>query len=279
MATKAKNHIHPMPKLGWKDQLIYWFVMTLTGGFSLSCIFIVLAVQTKIAFDDPNVIAHTVGERNLQYFWFMLWCFSIFCFILVGPHQQRIPIFGRSDIKYGPPAFPRIYPIFMKNRPQHWVSPNELRKKKKIRLIVTALLVVSCLFSVLMFPLSFYGRAVLCDDGSIIVYNSHNKEVARYTSDEISHVELETYASGKYSNNWNIEFTITTSDSKMYHFAAHSFEGTDIQQLQTMLFVKESLYKGRCHISGTENLQKVIYDQYEQQEEKDLVYQLFEISQ
>ena len=49
MATKAKKKTHPMPKLGWADQLIYWAAMILTGGFSLGCHFLVLIMQDNIA--------------------------------------------------------------------------------------------------------------------------------------------------------------------------------------------------------------------------------------
>ena len=67
MATKAKKKIHPMPKLGWEDQLLYWTAMVLTGGFSILGTFIVLLAQDDIAFSDPAVIARTVGQGNLYF--------------------------------------------------------------------------------------------------------------------------------------------------------------------------------------------------------------------
>ena len=279
MATKAKKKIHPMPKLGWEDQLLYWTAMVLTGGFSILGAFIVLLAHDGIAFSDPAVIARTVGQGNLYFIWLLLWCLVAFILILAGLYQNRIPILGRSDIKYGPPAYPRVYPMFMKNKPNHWVSPKELHKQKRMRLIVAALLIITFLVCAVLFPLSFYGRAVLCNDGSITVYNARNEEVHHYLKNEIASVELDTYrSSSRHGGSWHIHFKISTTDSKSYNFAAHSFEGTDIQQLQTMSYVKEQLYKDLIFISGTENLQKVVWDQYSHAEEKALLYQLFELT-
>ena len=278
MATKAKKKTHPMPKLGWADQLIYWAAMILTGGFSLGCHFLVLIMQDNIAFSDSQVIARTVGSGNLFYFCISLWCMVAFVLIIIGPYENRFPIFGRSDIKYGPPAYPRTYPLLMRNKPKFWVSSKEAQKIKKMRIIVAILLIVTFLISTAVFPLSLYGRTVLNEDGTVTVYDAGNREVHHYTYDEVISVELGTYqSSGRYSDSWHIHFIITTVDSEIYKFAAHSFIGTDIQQLQTMLHVKEELYDNQCLISGLENIQKVIQDQYRQAEEKGLVYQLFEM--
>ena len=280
MATKAKKKIHPMPQLGWKDQLIYWVAIILTGGFSISGAFIVLLAQDDIAFSDPAVIARTVGRGNLYFIWLVLWCLIAFILILAGPYQQRIPILGRADIKYGPPAYPRVYPIFMKNKPNYWVSPKEAQKKKKTRIIMAILLTVTFFISAAMFPLSLYGRAVLNEDGSITVYDARNREEHHYTTDEIAFVEFGNYqASGRYSSSWHLHFVITTTDSEIYKFAAHSFSGTDLQQLQTMLRVKEDIYDNQCFVSGLENVPKVIQDQYRQEDEKELVYRLFEMQE
>lgn len=279
MATKARKRVHPMPKLGWKDQIVYWIAMILTGGFSILGGYIVLLTQDYIAFSDPAVIARTKGQGNLYFIWLLLWCLVVFILILAGLYRRRIPIWGRSDIKYGPPAYPRVYPIFTKNKPKHWVSPKELHRKKRMQFIVAVLLIISFFVCAVLFPLSFYGRAVLCNDGSITVYNAHNQEIHHYLKNEILSVELDTYySSSRRGGRWHIHFKIRTTDSKSYNFAAHSFDGTDIQQLQTMLYVKDRLFKDLILISGTENLQKVVWDQYSRTEEKALLYQLFDLT-
>lgn len=278
MATKAKKKIHPMPKLGWKDQLIYWVAMILTGGFSLGCHFLVLIMQDNIAFSDPQVIARTVGSGNLSYFFISIWCMVAFVLIIAGPYENRFPIVGRSDIKYGPPAYPHTYPLLISNKPKYWVSPKEAKKKKQMRIIVAILLAATFLISAAVFPLSLYGRAVLNEDGTVTVYDAQNREVHHYSTDEVTSVELGTYqSSGRYSGSWHLHFVITTTDSETYKFAAHSFVGTDLQQLHAMLYVKEELYDNQCIISDLENVQKVIQDQYRQDDEQALVYQLFEI--
>ena len=63
MATKAKNKVHPMPKLGWKDMLLYWSAMARAFSMALSFIF-VGTIQEKIAFSDPAVIAQGYGQGN-----------------------------------------------------------------------------------------------------------------------------------------------------------------------------------------------------------------------
>lgn len=267
-----------MPKLGWKDQMLYVTVLVLTGGFPIFGWLIVMQIQDTIAFSDPQVIAKTVGEGNMHCVWLMLWSMVVFVLIYAGPYQNRLPVFGRTDIKYGPPAYPRVFPVLMKNKPQYWVSPRTAQKKKQARIIVAILLAVTFFISAAVFPLSLHGRAVLNEDGTITVYDAKNREIHHYTYDEVTSVELGTYqSSGRYSGSWHIHFVIYTSDSKTYNFAAHTFSGTDLQQLQTMLHVKETLYGNQCLISGTENLRKVIQDQYHQADERALVYQLFEL--
>jgi len=277
MATKAKKKIHPMPKLGWQDLLLYWAAMILMGGFSLGSHFLVLFLQDSIAFSDPKVIARTVGNGNLYYFLISIWCLAAFV-LITGPYESRYPIAGRSDIQYGPPAYPPIYPLLMRNKPKSRVSPKEAQKKKRVRWTVAAVLVITFLVSAAVFPLSLYGRTVLNEDGTVTVYDTRNREVHHYTTAEIMSVELGTYySSGRYSGSWHLHFIITTSDSETYKFAAHSFAGTDLQQLQTMLHVKEKTYANQCSVSGLENMQNVIQDQYRREAERLLVYQLFEI--
>ena len=35
MATKAKKNVHPMPKLGWKDLLLYWHLTIFLDLFTI----------------------------------------------------------------------------------------------------------------------------------------------------------------------------------------------------------------------------------------------------
>lgn len=278
MATKAKKKVHPMPKLGWKDMLLYWSAMALAFSMALSFIF-VGTIQEKIAFSDPAVIAQGYGQGNWLFIIFMLWGLFAFVLLLAGPYQHRIPIFGRSDIKYGPPAYPRIYPIFMKNKPQFWISQKELQRKKKIKFWSAVILAATFLISAVSFSLSFYGRTVLRNDSSILVYNSANNETEHYSPDQITDVELGIYSTRSKGGltHWHIEFTITTTDRETYRFPEHAFAGTALEELQTMLQVKQSLFADRFRITDTDKFSKVLAA-HPQPNERALLYQLFEIT-
>lgn len=278
MATRAKKKIHPMPKLGWKDMLLYWSAMVLTCGLAFSFLF-VGAIQEKIAFSDPAVLASGAGAGNLLFIFLMLWGLFAFVLLLAGPYSRRIPVFGNDAVSYGPPAYPRIYPVFMKNKPRFWVSPKELRRKKKLKCLITAVILGTFLVSAVSFPFSFYGRTVLRDDGSITVYNTVNKEVADYSGAQITDVELGIYSTHTKGGgtHWHIEFTMTTADGKTHRFPEHAFAGTQLQQLQEMLRVKESLFSGQVRITDTDKFRKVLAV-FSRPEERALLYRLFEIS-
>lgn len=266
MAKPGEN----MPKLGWKDQLLYWSLIIPNMVLSLGGIFISLLAQDMVAFSDRRVVASTVGEGNLNSFFLMLWCMIAFVVILAGFQQHRIPVFGRKDVTYGQPKYDDIYPLLSKDRPRKKLSPSQ----KTRRIIAAMLILVSFLFSAAMFPRSFYGRAVLLEDGTIEVYNASNELTHHYSTDEITEVRMNTYASGKYGGNWKAEMVVTAEDEEVFRYAAHSFAGDDLQQLQTMLTMKVQ-YGSLVTIQGTEALADVIQDQKYDMQEQALLYSLF----
>lgn len=133
MARKAKKKIHQMPPLSFVDKLIYWTVMALQVVFFLALMFGALLLREKIAFSDETVVA---ASEHISLWWMIVPSFSLL--IVVIPwgrwYQDRRPLFGRRNFKYGPPAWPRVYPLFMKNKPPVWVS--ERKKKEKNELLL-----------------------------------------------------------------------------------------------------------------------------------------------
>lgn len=267
MAKPGEN----MPKLGWKDQLFYWSLIIPNMALSLGGIFISLLAQEKVAFSDSRVVASTVGEGNLNSFFLMLWCLIAFVVILAGFQQHRVPVFGRKDITYGPPKYDNVYPLLSKDLPRKKLSPSQ----KRWRIIGAMLILGSFLFSAAMFPRSFYGRAVLLEDGTIEVYNASNALTRYYSADEITEVRMDTYSSGKYGGNWKAEMVVTMEDGEFFRFAAHSFAGDDLHQLQTMLTLKEG-YGEIVTIDGAEELAKVIRSQKYDAEAQALLLELFQ---
>lgn len=284
MAKKKLRHQpekpkRPMPKLGWKDHLIYLTVIVLTLAVALTGIFFTSVIRDCIAFSDASVVAITVGEGNIHSIWLSIWCLLVFI-PLLGFYSKKIPIFGNPGVSYGPPQHPSIYPIFMKNKPQPRVEPKVKKRKQKYRRILTVVLVSTFLICASLFPLSVCGRSVLQEDGTILVYDEHNDLTNRYTTENIDFVLLDTYLSGgsgrASGHYWHINFEVHMKDAESYRFAPHCFEGSDLQQLQTMLYMKEQVFGGLCVISSTENLHRVIDDQNYNAEESALVYQLFQ---
>lgn len=277
MPRKAKKRVHPMPPLGWKDQLVYWLGILLTAGFSIGSFIIAGTVQDQIAFSDPNVMARIDGPGNLGWVWILFWMLLAFCFILTGPYQHRFPIFGRSDLQYGPPAYPRVYPLFMKNKPKHWVSPKELEKRKKRNRIIAIFVILSFLLSLFFFFHAFHGRTVLQNDGAIRIYNGFDREVKTYEPEDIDSLELKVYSykSKNSPRRWNICFRITTSDSETYRIPVSAFRGTKTEKLQAMFLVKEQIYRDIPLSIDPTDLHRV---HYFDAPEIPLLNQLFEVT-
>lgn len=261
---------HNMPKLGWADQLIYWALIIPTLLFSLFCLIIAQWAQERVAFADHRVIAATIGEGNLSCFFLMFWCMAVYVILLAGFWQRRIPLWGRKDIAYGPPKYPPIYPLLRKDFRK---QPLTSRQKRHRTLLVLAAL-LTFLFSAAMFPRSFYGRAVMLEDGTIDVYNATNNLTQHYTAAEILEVRLDTYAAGKYGGDWTAEMVVYTQDQEQFRFATYCFAGDELQQLQTMLSMKIQ-YASLVIMEGDEDLDKVIHDQYSGSNEQALLLELF----
>ena len=278
MAKKSKKKFHPVPALGWVDKLIYYTAMAVVLLFAILTLVLYSHLRESIAYCDPDVIASMNGIGYAQFIWMIFWFITAFVLICV-PYGKKQPIFGKKGVKYGPPAYLPVYPLFMKNKPYKWVSEREVKRKKKAKTISALALILTFLFSCGMFTLSLSGRAVLNNDGTITVYNAINKETEHYKKSDITSVSLETHKYySRYSNYWTIRYVMNTEDKK-FEYAIGSFKGADQEQLQNMLYVKEELYPNLITISGSENLQKVFRDQNLSAEEQKQVYELFELTQ
>lgn len=277
-SKKVKKRPHPMPKLGFADQCVYWTAMILTGGGSLAVMVLWIILSDRVAFADDRVVAAIGGRGQLNWFWLFLWLFLAFLIILAGPWQHRFPIFGRKDIKYGPPAYPWTYPLLMKNKPRHWVSPRVQANTKKARRIAIAAAALTLAFSLAMFPRSLYGRSVLLRDGTVTVYSPGNQETAHYKFSEITAVELDTHYHRRRkscSGNWYVSMVVRFSDGTDFSFPSGSFSGDWEQTLRTMLEMK-ARYGGLVTIAGTEDLPELVYHQELTPEAEALLYELFE---
>ena len=102
--------------------------------------------RRKLVESNINVIAFDYGEGTLHYLWLSILLLFAGLIIVSGPYQQRLPVFGRADVTYGPPAYPRTYPLLMKNKPKFWKAPKKTAQKKKLIAILSTALVVAFVF-------------------------------------------------------------------------------------------------------------------------------------
>lgn len=279
MARKAKKKVHKMPPLSLVDKLIYWLIMLFLCPVYLALMFVPFYLQNVIAFADDTVIA---AQEHISSVWHLVtWMtFFLITFILwVQAYQGRKPIFGKRNFQYGPPAWPHVYPLFMKNKPYFFVSKREQKAKKHTAIA----LVIILLLSFIPFPWSFYGRDCLRYDGSIVQYNMFNRQTHDFASGEIEQIEISTYtySTGKHSKTWHwgVRMTFRTETGKEYTFEHRDFRSNYVSDLPNALAAMAKLkqrYRPEIiRYVGVEDLHQVIADNQLTEEETALLYQLF----
>ena len=279
MARKAKKRMNRMPPLSFVDKAIYWFAFLILCMLYLVLFFGPLHLRHIIAFSDESVIA---VEDNISIWWLAIpWLtFTAMTLILwYLPYQDRKPIFGKRNFKYGPPAWPKVYPLFLKNKPYVFVSERKKEKRKKI----ATLLLIVLLVSFIPLPWSLYGRDCLRNDGSIVQYSMFNKYLHDFSSGEIKEIKIETYrySTGKYhrTTQWGIRMQFVTDSGAKYTFDQSEFrnniETNPRFWLAAMLNVKQRYNPGIVCYEGVEDLDKVIADKKFSDEERKLLYHLF----
>ena len=189
MVRKVKKRLHRMPPLSFVDKLIYLAIMLLLCAAYVALLLGPLLIRKQIAFSDPEVVA-AADHASVWWLAVPLMTFFLMTFILwQNAYQNGKPIFGRRNFKYGPPAWPKVYPLFMKNKPPVWESA---RKKKERKQRAVFLLVV-LLLSFIPFPWSLYGRDCLRSDGSIVSYHMFNGQTNELAPGDIVDLAIETY--------------------------------------------------------------------------------------
>ena len=279
MARKAKKKVHPMPKLGWKDQLVYWTAILLTAAGALFSLFFPIYYRHELKFNNANAISCADGEGSLHFLWLFFWLLFAVIFLVTVYYQYRRPIFGRSDIRYGPPAYPPIYPLLMKNKPKKREKPKVLAQKRKYRIILTGILLITLAFSVALFPRSLYGRYELLRDGTVQVYDSRNRQAEYYSLGDIESVRLDTNrtSGGRYSSGrWYARMTIFFLNGERCDFSIMSF-GDDWPSAIEMAEKLKVIYGPLFYIEGKENLWRVVRDQDMTAENEALLKVLFEV--
>ena len=259
------------------DKLIYWCIFVVLCVAYVALLFGPLQLRHVIAFSDEAVIA---AADHFSTWWLGIpWMtFFLMTFILwLQPYQNRTPIFGKRNFKYGPPAWPKVYPLFMKNKPPVWVSEN---KKKQRRSFAIFLLVV-LLVSFIPLPWSLYGRDCLRYDGSIVEYSMFNQQVEDFSPGEMDEVAIDLFrydTGGKYhkTHHWGVRLTLHTRSGKKYSFDHREFDNNGTRLYLSQLASVISRYNPEIiRYEDIESLDKFIADKGLSEEEIQLLYQLF----
>lgn len=275
MPRKAKKRMHRMPPLSLADKLIYWSVFIILAALWVLLLFGTLWLRWKIAFAEAGVVA---SADHASTFWlFVPWMtFFLMTFILwLLPYQDRKPIFGKRGFRYGPPAWPKIYPVFMKNKPYVWVSEHAKKTKRQTAMILLLVLLIGFI----PYPWSLYGRDCLYTDGSIRQYSMFGSLSREVAAGEIAQMEIGTfrYSTGRYrsATHWGVYLKLTTDEGKTYRFEHRDFSKDVADKLETMLHLKGRYHPRSITYAGTENLEKYVASKNMTPKQIDTLYRLF----
>ena len=268
-----------MPPLSFVDKLIYWTIFLLLAAAYLLLLFGPIYLRDRIAFSEETVLA---AEDHVSSLWMIVpgMTFFLMTFLLWNqPYQDRKPIFGLKNFKYGPPAWPKVYPLFMKNKPYVWVSERKKKERKQIAVILLAVLLVSFV----PFPWALYGRDCLLHDGGIVEYSMFNNRTEEFASGDIAQIQIEAY---RYSTgtrhrttHWGVRMVFRTDSGEKYIFDHRDFRNDTESEicywLEAMLAVKGRYDAGIIRYEGLDDLSRVIYDRNLNPAETEILYRLF----
>ncbi len=223
--TKAKKKVHAMPKLGFVDQMIYALGYLVILAVLLGIIWLCFFWIEERMLAQPGAVAYEAnGSVFLMFPFYLSFLLSLFI-PWYGLHQKRYPFFGKRGVKYGPPAYPRTFPLFMKNKPQYWKSPSEARLRRKAVMTVVVLNLVLAL----LVPFSIFGRDMLYESGTVVEYSVFNNPKREYEPEDAEAVTLSIswHNGGRYgSGHWRLSLSIDYGDRE-YRFYNRSFSGPD----------------------------------------------------
>lgn len=232
--TKAKKRVHSMPKLGFADQMVYalgyLLILAMLLGIFWFCFFWI--GERMLA--QPGAVAYEANGSSLLMIPFFISLLLSLFIPWYGLHQKRYPFFGKRGVKYGPPAYPRIFPLFMKDKPQYWKSPSQARMRRSAVITVVALNLVLAL----LVPFSVYGRDMLYEDGTLVEYSAFNAPKREYDPEEAEAVTLSIrwHSGSRYTaGQWRLGLSIDYGE-RVYQFYNRSFSDGDwVDELDAVL--------------------------------------------
>lgn len=228
----------------------------------------------RSVFQDTRILA----QKNL----FTVILGLLGCFLSLGLtwlldwlRRKKQPIFGKSNITYGPPQWKPVYPLFSK---QFWHMV--LGKKKQLAAVLCITLLIVFVISVAT-SLGLPPRKCLLDDGSIQVYNCLDQNTATYHPSDVARVRIYTCVfSRRGFDDWGTEIEITMHNDEQFHFSYRDFQRLDNDihgSITGMHQIKSCFDPGIVILEGTDNIDRVIRSMDLNQREINLLYSLFDM--
>jgi len=274
-SARRINRKAKKPPLSFIDKAIYVFIMLfgIVFAFVLFALFGIY-IPNKISYSDVNVVAIINSSAIV---WAMPFSLLVsMAFVVLGYFglKNKQPIFGNKKIKpsYFEPTI-KTYPLFSKDFREHLT----VSAARKIKITAISIL-IAIVVSAFMIPFGFYPRTVLDKDNNIITYNTFNEEIKRINiSDSQKNVINISYSNGRRSGpHWGIQM-IFVFDNEEYTVGLGAFDKMSTSEaLRYMIDLKTNLGEGNYTITNTNRMEDLLTRNRYSDEEKALIYELFE---
>ena len=274
MAKKKKRRIQA-PSLSVLDKGIYYCLIAFSCVAGLFLYPAIIGNFRRSIFQDTHILAQ--GNPGIVILGFFgLFMGGGFALAFDWLRRKKQPIFGKSDVKYGPPQWKPIYPLLSK---QFWFALYSNKKRMVLSGLCALALIVTVVFVAM---LGLPPRECLYDDGSILVYNCFNEKTAEYSHSDVEKIRIytRTYHDRRGPDNWGIEMKLSMKGGEEFFFSYRDFQTTDDKvggSIAGMYQIKISFDPSIITVDGKENVAYVARDMNLNQQEIDLLYLLFDV--
>ena len=274
MAKKKKRRLQ-VPSLSALDTGIYAFLMVCAVAVGLFFYPMAIGQYRRSVYQDTHILAQD-QPGTVFLCLFGLAVGGAIAMALDWLRRRKQPIFGKANIKYGPPQWKPVYPLLSK---QFW----KIFCANQKRLMIGVLCVL--VFAVLVVSVTALGLPPgerLYDDGRICVYNSFREKTREYGPADLAEIRISTCSysgwRGGYRT-WGIEMEILMADGAKFAFSNREFHNEDENihgAIGGMTQIKAIFDPGIITVSGKEALAKAVRDMNLNREETELLYRLFD---
>ena len=257
----------PFLSLGFFNMIIYLFLTIISVSISISPILILIVIKKAIAFSDPTVIATRIDDASILFLLPFGFVFLIITFVpFVRLLEQNCPIVRKfSETKDYSPFKEEFIPLLKE-------IFKEFYNDRIIKIMI--LLLVPFLF---LASFSLFARVDIHSDYTVTERNLIN-QVSKYIStSDYDELTIDVYsASGKSGTSWGYRLIIITNDGEEIYLKNGFFkERNNIETINAMLEIKDIFKTSSIKIENAEKLEKVVDYLELNEEEQQLLNQLF----